>query len=121
MAIRVFHCDDSPAFTTLTRFWLDEHADLAHVGAAHERSEAMTAIQHAQPDVVLLDTMGAPGDGSLLADIRNAAPDARVIIYSGYVRLLAPDALAPGADGYLAKDDDEHALIALIRKLAAAD
>ena len=35
MGIRVFHCDDSEAFTRLVAFWLAEHDDIEHVGQAH--------------------------------------------------------------------------------------
>lgn len=119
MAIRVFHCDDSEAFTRLVSFWLAEHDDVEHVGAAHSGEAALAALPDARPDVILLDTMGRPGDDSLLRAIRAAAPDARVIVYSGYVRMLDETALGEGADGYLAKDDDEGALVDCIRAVAA--
>lgn len=111
---RVFHCDDSPAFTSLVRHWLDEHDGLEHVGTAHSGAEALRALSLARPDVVLLDTMGSPGDGALLASIRAAAPQARVIAFSGYLSILQPDALGGQADAYLEKGDDEQALVATI-------
>jgi DNA-binding NarL/FixJ family response regulator len=117
--IRVFHCDDSEPFTRLVAHWLREHRDLEHVGAAHGDDEAIAALGATQPDVVLLDTMGSPGDTALLREIRTAAPQARVIVYSGYVSLLEDGALGAGADGYLEKDDDEQALVAMIRAVAA--
>ena len=117
-AIRIFHCDDSAAFTRLVRHWLADHEGLEHVGAAHSGVEALRGLAGARPDVVLLDTMGAPGDTSLLAGIRAAAPHARVIVYSGYVGILAPDQLCGEADGYVRKGDDEHALVAKIHAVA---
>ena len=118
-AIRIFHCDDSPAFTRLVRHWLADHDGLEPVGAANSGAEALRELGAARPDVVLLDTMGAPGETTLLADIRATVPDARVIVYSGYVGILAPEQLGGEADGYLAKGDDEHALVATIRAVAA--
>jgi DNA-binding NarL/FixJ family response regulator len=118
--IRVFHCDDSAAFTHLVRHWLDDHADLEHVGAAHTGAEALAALGPADPDVVLLDTMGSPGDTALLERIRTAAPQARIIVYSGYVALLDEGALGAEADAYIDKDDDDEALVAMIRAVAAA-
>jgi DNA-binding NarL/FixJ family response regulator len=118
--IRIFHCDDSSAFARLVRHWLDDHADLEHVGAATSGDDAVTAIGPARPDVVLLDTMGSPGDSSLLRRIRSEAPHARVIVYSGYVSLLEEGGLGVEADGYLEKGDDEEALVAMIRAVAAA-
>jgi DNA-binding NarL/FixJ family response regulator len=119
MGIRVFHCDDSEAFTRLVAFWLAEHPDIEHVGAAHTAQAALAALPAARAHVVLLDTMGRPGDGELLSSIRAAAPEARVIVYSGYVRLLQEEALGEPADAYLAKGDDEAALVALIRQVAS--
>jgi DNA-binding NarL/FixJ family response regulator len=116
--IRVFHCDDSPAFTRLVRHWLEEHDEIEHVGEAHTAGEALAALAAAQPNVVLLDTMGSPGDGTLLRRIREAVPEARVIVYSGYVSLLEAEELGGDADGYLAKGDDDHALAAMIRAAA---
>ena len=118
-SIRIFHCDDSAPFTRLVAHWLHEHGDLEHVGAAHTSDEAITAIGPARPDVVLLDTMGSPGDTALLRQIRTAAPQARVIVYSGYVSILDDGALGAEADAYIEKDDDDRALVAMIRAVAA--
>jgi len=118
--IRIFHCDDSSAFTRLVAHWLDEHGDIEHVGAAHTGDDAVAAIGPSQPDVVLLDTMGSPGDTAILRRIRTAAPQARVIVYSGYVALLDEGALGVEADAYIEKSDDENALVAMIRAVAAS-
>jgi DNA-binding NarL/FixJ family response regulator len=118
MGIRVFHCDDSEAFTRLVAFWLAEHPDIEHVGAAHTAAAALAVLPTARPDVVLLDTMGLPGDDSLLRGIRSAVPDAAVIVYSGYVPLMHEGALGNGADAYLAKSDDEAELVDAIRSVA---
>jgi DNA-binding NarL/FixJ family response regulator len=118
--IRVFHCDDSEAFTRLVHHWLDEHSDLEWVGAERDPSRVGESVAGAQPDVVLLDTMGKPGDGGLLAAVREAAPAARVVVYSGYVSLMGANGLADGADAYLDKADDENALIETLRTVVAA-
>jgi DNA-binding NarL/FixJ family response regulator len=115
MGIRVFHCDDSEAFTRLVKFWLSEHEDIVHAGAAHTASAALEALPQAQADVVLLDTLGKPGDNTLLNQIRAVAPGAKVIVYSGYVRLMQEDALGEGADAYLEKGDDDGPLVEAIR------
>ena len=117
--IRLLHCDDSPAFTRLVRHWLDEHEEIEHVGAAHTGPEALELLRAAQPDVVLLDTMGSPGDDTLLVEIRRACPGARVIVYSGYLSILDSDQLGGEADAYLEKADDDRALLAMIRAVAA--
>jgi DNA-binding NarL/FixJ family response regulator len=115
MGIRVLHCDDSEAFTRLVAFWLAEHDDIDHVGEAHTADAALAALPSAKPDVVLLDTLGKPGDDSLLQAIRAAAPGVKVIVYSGYVRLMHDGALGQSADGYLEKGDEEGPLLDAIR------
>jgi DNA-binding NarL/FixJ family response regulator len=115
MGIRVFHCDDSEAFTRLVAFWLAEHDDMEHVGEAHTADAALAALPTARPDVVLLDTLGKPGDDTLLLAIRDVAPAAKVIVYSGYVRLMQDGALGHEADGYLEKGDEEGPLLDAIR------
>jgi DNA-binding NarL/FixJ family response regulator len=120
MGIRVFHCDDSEAFTRLVAFWLAEHPDIEHVGAAHTAQDALALLGTVAPDVVLLDTMGLPGDDALLVRIRDVSPGAKVIVYSGYVRLMQEGELGTGADAYLQKSDEEGELVATIRRVAAS-
>src|SRR3954468_817653 len=115
MGIRVFHCDDSEAFTRLVAFWLAEHDDMEYVGEAHTAEAALAAVPAARPDVVLLDTLGRPGDDSLLQAIRGVSPGVKVIVYSGYVRLMQDGALGQSADGYLEKGDEEGPLPDAIR------
>jgi DNA-binding NarL/FixJ family response regulator len=112
MPIRLYHCDDSQPFTRLVWHWLTSHADIDHVGAAHSADEALATVADARPDVILLDTMGAPKDPRLLVALRRRAPDARIVVYSGYVGLMD---LHGEADAYVAKDDDEGELLAAIR------
>jgi len=119
MGIRVFHCDDSEAFTRLVAFWLSEHDDIDHVGAAHTAEAALAALPEVNADVVLLDTLGRPGDDTLLLAVREAAPTARVIVYSGYVRLMQEGALGHEADAYLEKGDEDGPLIEAIRSVVA--
>jgi len=73
MGIRVLHCDDSEAFTRLVAFWLAEHDDIEYVGEARTAEAALAALPTARPDVVLLDTLGRPGDDTVLQAIRRAA------------------------------------------------
>src|SRR3954451_749020 len=98
MGIRVFHCDDSEAFTRLVSFWLAEHEDIEYAGAEHTAQDALRALETAEADVILLDTLGKPGDDALLNAVRAVAPDAKVIVYSGYVNLMQEGALGEGAD-----------------------
>ena len=109
MAIRVFHCDDSEAFTRLVSFWLAEHPDIQHVGQAHTVNAALDTLTDVDPDVVLLDTMGKPNSTDLLNAVRELVPAARIVVYSGYAQPLLE------ADAHLQKGDDDGALVATIR------
>jgi DNA-binding NarL/FixJ family response regulator len=120
MPIRVFHCDDSAAFTGLVRYWLDDHAEIEWAGAEHRIDRVGDAVVAAAPDVVLLDTMGAPGDTALLSTLRERLPDVGIVVYSGYVRLMGSDGLPSGADAYVDKAEDDGALVAAIRGVATA-
>jgi DNA-binding NarL/FixJ family response regulator len=113
--IRVFHCDDSRPFTRLCWFWLSAHADIEHVGEAHTLEAALEAIAVLRPEIVLLDTMGAPDDATALHEIRARAPGVRVVVLSGYVNLMP---LAGDADAYVAKGDDDGPLLEAIRRVA---
>jgi DNA-binding NarL/FixJ family response regulator len=119
MGIRVFHCDDSEAFTRLVSFWLAEHDDIEYAGVAHTAQRALEALPDLDADVILLDTLGKPGDDTLLTAVREASPGAKVIVYSGYVRLMQEGALGEGADAYLEKGDDEGPLLEAIRSVVA--
>src|SRR3954454_17208700 len=119
MSIRVFHCDDSEAFTRLVSFWLAEHDDIEYAGAAHTAEGALEMLEDLDADVILLDTLGKPGDDALLTAVREVAPHAKVIVYSGYVRLMQEGELGDGADAYLEKGDDEGPLIDAIRAVVA--
>jgi DNA-binding NarL/FixJ family response regulator len=120
VTIRVMHCDDSESFTSLVRHWLDEHPDIEWAGAERDPARVGDSVAATQPDVVLLDTMGQPGDGELIAAVRRAAPEARVIVYSGYVDLMGTEGLAGGADAYLDKARDEQALVACVRAVVSS-
>ena len=100
-------------------FWLSDYEDIEHAGQAHTAQGALDALSGANADVVLLDTLGKPGDDTLLNEIRSVAPGAKVIVYSGYVRLMQEGALGDGADAYLEKSDDDGPLVAAIRAVVA--
>ena len=112
--LRIFHCDDSTEFLKLTHYWLLEHDDLVRVGTATTRATALARIPNARPDVILLDTLGA--DAITVDDLRAIVPSASIIVYTGYDDQAATQVI-PDADAYLQKRDDEHELLAAVRRL----
>jgi len=119
-AIRVFVCDDAPAFRDLLRMALEQDGDLSVVGEA-EDGEAVDAIAPATPDVVLLD-VSMPGIGGLeaLPRVRELAPGARVVVLSSFsADEMADAALAAGADRYLDKRESFATIREVVRELGA--
>jgi DNA-binding NarL/FixJ family response regulator len=116
---RVLLCDDSRSLATLVEHWLEEHDDIEFVGAILHTADCAPVVQRTKPDVVLLDTMGNPSDVTTLETIRRTAPDAKVILYSGYVALLDRSAL-PRADAFLDKGAAHAELVDAIRAVVGS-
>src|SRR3954454_2448673 len=118
--IRVFVCDDAPAFRELLRMALEQDAALAVVGEAEDGTE-LEAVAEAEPDVVLLD-LNMPGLGGLdaLPRVRELAPDARVLVLASFsAEEEAADALAAGADRYLDKRASFEEIRDVVRELGS--
>jgi DNA-binding NarL/FixJ family response regulator len=102
MMIRLFHCDDSEAMRLLVReqFAADERVEV--VGGAQGPESALAGAAEAQPDVILLDLLDPDNADRLVRELRAVAPQARIVVYSGY----PPDAARiahGGADAYVEK------------------
>ena len=100
--IRLFHCDDSDAMQLLVReqFAGDERVEV--VGGARDPQSAVSGAAEIQPDVVLLDLLDPDNADRLVAELRTAAPEARIVVYSGFPQDSARVAHG-GADAYVEK------------------
>jgi DNA-binding NarL/FixJ family response regulator len=114
--MRVFVCDDSESFCLVVGFWLEEADDIDLVGSATNRTEALQGLSQATPDVVLLDTMGAD-DGLGVDEVRAAAGDARIVVYSGHDAEAARQFVVGEPDAYVRKGDEPGHLIDALRAL----
>ena len=81
--MRVFHCDDSEAYRRLVELNLADREGIEIVGGAGDRASVLEGIRGTQPDVVLLDAIAPDFGTDLVAEIHDAAPDARVVVLSG--------------------------------------
>jgi CheY-like chemotaxis protein len=112
--LSVLVVDDSDDLRELISMVIERHPRGWHVVAtAAEGEQAVAEARSSQPDLVLLDIAMPVMDGlQALPLIRQAAPDARVVMLSGYpYETAGPGALDAGAHGYLEKSDLVHNLI----------
>jgi DNA-binding NarL/FixJ family response regulator len=104
--VRLMIVDDHAIVREGLQTLLAEEASIELVGAAANGEEAIAQIQHARPDVVLMDLV-MPGMGGATATrkILEVAPGTNVLVLTSFAddRRVA-DALDAGAVGYLLKD-----------------
>jgi DNA-binding NarL/FixJ family response regulator len=116
--MRIFLVDDADDLRVLVRTWLDLGTSHTIVGEASNIDEALQRLPESAPDVIVTDlVMGAGGGaGQLVAELRAAAPNARLIVLSGHdpVGLELP----PGVDRYVIKGGGLDALIEAISDLS---
>lgn len=120
-AHRVLVVDDTPEIRELVALTLEMTGagDFEVVGMASDGREAIAQAGHLLPDVVLLDLAMPVMDGlEALPAIRRAAPDARVLVLSGFnARELGAEAIAAGASGYMEKGGIAGRLVPRLREL----
>jgi signal transduction histidine kinase/CheY-like chemotaxis protein len=102
--LRVVIIDDTADLRDLLRIALGR-GGMSVVGEAGDGVAGIEAVRASAPDVVLLDLSMPVMDGlEALPHIRAAAPEARVIVLSGFgATELGQRAVEAGADGYLQK------------------
>jgi Response regulator receiver domain len=119
--IRVFIAGDIyPKRGLVRRFLEDDGYDV--VGTTASPKVMVDRIRSSEPDAVVVDgdLLEAGAAGGTLARIREAVPDAKVIVFTGGPTASGP--LAPsGADGYLEKGVGLSALTALLGNMFVAE
>jgi two-component system NarL family response regulator len=119
--IRILIVDDHPVVRAGLTSMLGTQAELEVIGSASSGEEALSKLQQAAPDVLLLDLRmhGMSGVETLLA-MKRAAHDARVIILTSFE--TDEDiyrAVQAGAQGYLLKDTSLREMVEAIRTVHA--
>lgn len=102
---RTLLVDDMVPLRQLIRLTLERSGEFEVVGEAGNGRDGVEVADALQPDLVLLDVSMPMMDGlEALPRIRTVAPDARVVMLSGFSELrLGADAAAGGASAYLEK------------------
>ena len=118
---RVVLVDDHGMFRAGVRAEIGAEVDI--VGEAATVAEAVAAIAHARPDVVLLDVHLPDGGGpAVVAAVLPGAPDTRFLALS--VSDAAEDVISvirAGARGYVTKTISGPDLVDAIRRVADGD
>lgn len=121
-AHRILIVDDAEDIRMLLRLKLGSHQEYDVVGEAVDGLDAVAQARALQPHLVLLDMAMPRMDGlQALPLIRDAVPDVRVIVLSGFNQgTLEKEALAAGADRYVVKGGPMSELLAVIARVLDA-
>lgn len=119
-AVRVLICDDVAAMRTLLSVIVETRDGLRVVGEACDGNEAVSQAELLQPDVVLLDLSMPRRTGlDALPEIKEVAPAAQVIVFSGFsAPTIAADVLELGAARFVEKGAHPDEILAAIDALA---
>ncbi len=117
--LNVLVVDDSADLRELISMVIDRSPGWQVVAIAAEGQQAVEVARDRQPDLVLLDIAMPVMDGmQALPLIREAAPEAVVVMLSGYPFSAAGQgALNAGAHGYLEKSDLVNGLIPRLERI----
>ena len=115
--------DDHPLFLSGVQQIFKRQPDFEVVGAAENAAQLAALLKHCRPDIILMDIEMPETNGlDATALVRRQAPDAKVVILTGYDN---PDlifrALKIGAVGYLLKNTRAKELRDSLRRVAAGE
>lgn len=119
-AKRVLIADDSEILRRHLRSILAEIPGIVLVAEAATTEEAISAVQHHKPDLVILD-IRMPGEGGInaLKTIRELAPHTQVIIFTDYpYPQYRKKCLEEGTSYFFEKSTELEKMIELIRQFA---
>lgn len=120
---RVLVVDDDPDYRLLVRLALADDGRFEVVAEAGDGNVAVTEARREHPDLVLLDcTLPGADAFDTLPGLREAVPEARVVLVSGHDPAdLRAASRSAGAVGYLTKEtparrlaSELHALVGLV-------
>ena len=116
---RLLLVDDHRSVLRGYQLMLDAEPDLTVCAMATSAAEAISAVEHSQPDLVVTDlTLQGRGGIDLIKDLLALHPDLRILVCSMHDEMLyAERALRAGAKGYVMKDADGATFVAAIRRV----
>src|SRR5271155_736202 len=119
----VFVVDDHPIVRQGLALLINQEADLAVCGEAEEMHSALSAIQAAKPDILIVDiSLNGPDGLELLKHIRISAPRLPVLILSMHDEsIYAERALRAGANGYIMKQEATEKVLVAVRRILSGE
>jgi two-component system, NarL family, nitrate/nitrite response regulator NarL len=121
--IRILLVDDHELIRTGLRIALERHPQLAVVGEAGNRADALAIAARERPDIILLDLdLGGASSLDFLPELLDAAEGGRVILVTG---VRAPEeyyrAVQLGAMGLVRKEQAAEVLVQAIERVHAGE
>jgi len=123
MPIKVAITDDHPLVISGLRNTLSAYPHIEYCGGYTSGEALLEGLQHAQPDVLLLDVQLPDQPGNRLARIVSETwPAVRILALTGMdTSFHILDMLQNGCTGYLLKHTDEASLIQAIEQVYAGE
>ncbi len=116
---RILVVDDHPIVRQGLAQFINQERDMTVCGEASNGFEAMTAIEQAAPDLVIVDIQMEGINGmDLVRNIKGLYPELPMLMLSMHDEsLYAERALRAGARGYVMKQEDPRNVIYAIRRV----
>jgi two-component system response regulator DevR len=121
MDVEILIVDDHELVRDGLRTLLDANDGLHVVGDARTADEALALARHLLPDVVVLDVQLPDRTGfEICGEIRDVAPDTRILLCSGLADgSVLIEAAKAGADGFVSKDAGNDEIVDAVRRIAS--
>ena len=119
--LRVLVADESGAFLASIVRWIEGRSDLRLVGTARTSTDALEAVEKLRPDLIILEAVLHEIDGFQMArTLKGRRLPPLVVLVTFHANEAArEEALACGADGFLAKDDFADGFEAMLEEWKA--
>lgn len=107
VTVRTLLVDQSAEFLVGASLWILGRPELVVVGKVRSGLKALEAVGRLKPDLVIMDCVLPELDGFRLARLIKALPSPPLVVIATFVisETAREEALAAGADGFIAKDE----------------
>ena len=117
--LRVLIAENHRDLSDIMSQLLDTEPDMCCVGQVAEAGDVLAAARRTEADAVILDLMLQGGSGMpLIAELAQALPSLRIIVFSGlaFSEEIAREAKRRGAAAFVTKGSDFEVLLSAVRR-----